>query len=216
MSFKRDRDLGNKAQESSSGSMLSSEQVEITSGCVVFLDQFMLASKELFSELGTVSIGTSSTSESYSKLNEVVMAYGGSVAQIPNGDYRVLRNPYQSIVVLVPCDGDSKWASLSDQECVSAVSDMHAECVLSGQVFVDTRCFVVFDASLFSKAAILEKYRTLRSTGEDKQARDLLRGCGCAVRYGFQRYGDELGLFKVTDSVLALWPDTVEPMAVRV
>ena len=41
---------------------------------------------------------------------------------------------------------------------------------------------------------------------------DLLRDNGGAVRYGFNRYGDELGIFSLAgnDDVLALWPTVVD------
>ena len=60
----------------------------------------------------------------------------------------------------------------------------------------------------------MKKYKQLWFSGQDKACRDLLRDNGGAVRYGFQRYGDELGIYLVPDeNLVALWPDIQEPEA---
>ena len=61
-----------------------------------------------------------------------------------------------------------------------------------GKVYVDTRCLAMIDRELLDDSSLLEKYHQLWFSGRDKACRDLIRDNGGAVRYGFQRYGDEL------------------------
>ena len=77
-------------------------------------------------------------------------------------------------------------------------------------VFVDTRCLVFCDPELLQNQDLLTEYTRLRKEGSDKEARDLLRSKGSAVRYGFNPHGDELAVAKIDGpAVIALWPDVV-------
>ena len=81
-----------------------------------------------------------------------------------------------------------------------------------GRVFVDTRCLAMIDRELLDDHGLLEKYNSLWFGGQEKACRDLLRDNGGAVRYGFRRYGDELGVYTSPDSdIICLWPDVAEP-----
>jgi hypothetical protein len=83
-----------------------------------------------------------------------------------------------------------------------------------GYVLVDTRCLAMVDRELLDDSGLLEKYQQLWTTGQDKACRDLLRDNGGAVRYGFGRYGDELGVYlSEEDGVVCLWPDLAEQPA---
>jgi hypothetical protein len=60
---------------------------------------------------------------------------------------------------------------------------------------------------------LLERYQQLWFSGQDKTARDLLRDNGGAVRYGFRRDGDELGVYQIPgEDVICLWPKNIEEM----
>lgn len=64
------------------------------------------------------------------------------------------------------------------------------------------------DRELLDDSELLDKYQHLWFSGQDKACRDLLRDNGGAVRYGFQRFGDELGIYVLPDAdVVCLWPD---------
>ena len=53
--------------------------------------------------------------------------------------------------------------------------------------------------------------QTAATRAAHKACRDLLRDNGGAVRYGFQREGDELGIYTIPDeNVICLWPDLKE------
>ena len=53
---------------------------------------------------------------------------------------------------------------------------------------------------------MVHRYKELRDQRDDKGARDFLRQYGAAVRYGFNRRGDQLGLFKLDgDNSFGLW-----------
>ena len=54
-------------------------------------------------------------------------------------------------------------------------------------------------------------YEQYQSGGQEKACRDLLRDNGGAVRYGFHRFGDELGVYNIADEdIVCLWPDVAE------
>jgi hypothetical protein len=70
------------------------------------------------------------------------------------------------------------------------------------------------DRELLDDSSLLQKYQELWFAGEDKACRDLLRDNGGAVRYGFQREGDELGIYSIPgENVICLWPDLKEEVA---
>lgn len=66
-----------------------------------------------------------------------------------------------------------------------------------GRIFIETRCLVFIDAHHLRDPDLIHRYKELRDLRDDKAARDLLREYGAAVRYGFNRRGDNLGIFKL-------------------
>ncbi len=74
------------------------------------------------------------------------------------------------------------------------------------KVFVETRCLVFIDSSHLRDPELVRQYKELRDRRDDKAARDLLRQYSAAVRYGFNRRGDLLGLFKLDEpNSYGLW-----------
>jgi hypothetical protein len=69
---------------------------------------------------------------------------------------------------------------------------------------------VAFDLDLLRANKTIESYIVLKREAKDKEARDLLRESGAAVRYGFAGGSDELGVFMLSDGVIGMWPDLTE------
>ena len=135
--------------------------------------------------------------------NQVIRDFGGKVISVTRGTYRIERDPFAYTIVVHP-EGDSLGAA----EAVKEATD------LIGEVNIDTRCLAMLDRELLDDSALLEKYQQLWFSGQDKTARDLLRDNGGAVRYGFQRDGDELGVHQVPgEDIICLWPKNMEAMA---
>ncbi len=121
------------------------------------------------------------------------------VVSIHPDRYRIERDPFAYSIVIHP-DGQAPEGDL-----VKIATEN------KGHVFVDTRCLAMIDRELLDDGSLLDKYQQLWFTGQDKACRDLLRDNGGAVRYGFNRLGDELGVHFSTESdVVALWPDVAE------
>ncbi|MCB0353574.1 MAG: hypothetical protein KDD64_08625 [Bdellovibrionales bacterium] len=157
------------------------------------IDQFMLANPQFVDQLEQL------IDESPEKKDELVRKYGGVVVQLAPATYRIARDPY-AFTIIVHQDGSStEGVEITD----SAKEDL-------GKVFIDTRCLAMVDRELLDDVALLRKYQQLWLGGEDKACRDLLRDNGGAVRYGFQRFGDELGVHAVPgDDMVGLWPEHV-------
>ncbi|RMG41447.1 MAG: hypothetical protein D6719_08495 [Candidatus Dadabacteria bacterium] len=186
----RNRDL---RRSSESGN--KRERIAVESGYLVLIDQFMLANPQFYDRMVKL------LDEEPEKKDELVKDYGGTVVSLTPGTYRIARDPFAFTIVVHP-DGESPE--------VESISEQATE--PCGRVFIDTRCVAMIDRELLDDHTLFEKYQQLWFNGQDKACRDLLRDNGGAVRYGFQRYGDELGIFKVADeNVIALWPDVVEP-----
>lgn len=177
------------------------ETLKIKSSKLLLLDQFMLANKQFLNALNSLTGGKD-------KHSELCNDWGGAVVELDNGEYLVDRFPTEPLILLrkkeaLPDEPDSGGSLIPDFSKDNFSS--------SGRVFVDTRCLIVADASILEKTEVLKEYGEQREHEGEKAARDYLRSQGAAVRYGFNRYGDELGVFssKEKDS-LALWPDVVE------
>ncbi|MCB0334202.1 MAG: hypothetical protein KDD55_11920, partial [Bdellovibrionales bacterium] len=128
--------------------------------------------------------------------NSLIEYYGGTVVELSPATYRIARDPYAFTIVIHP-DGETVESS--------EVSETATES--AGRVFIDTRCIAMVDRELLDDVSLLEKYQELWFSDQDKACRDLLRDNGGAVRYGFQRYGDELGGYTVPGvDIVALWP----------
>jgi hypothetical protein len=158
------------------------------------IDQFMLANPQFLD--GVKNLVDSSPEQK----NELIENYGGLVVELTPGTYRIERDPYAYTIVVHP-DGED-----CDVQELAANADVN-----SGHVFVDTRCLAMIDRELLDDSALLEKYQQLWFSGQEKACRDLLRDNGGAVRYGFQRLGDELGVYQIPEeNVVCLWPDIQE------
>jgi len=178
-----------------------SERLEVSSGSILVIDQFMLGNDQFLERLS-----------SDDNIESTVTDFGGCLVSISPGVYRVHRDPEHCFIVLYRIgDEGVESADDKDEPDFAELLSSREQCSAVGQVFVDTRCFVCVDATFLSKKELLEEYRSLRKRRKEKSARDLLREKGATVRYGFRRYGDELGVFKIPDiDGLALWPDVVE------
>jgi hypothetical protein len=135
--------------------------------------------------------------------NQVIREFGGKVISVTRGTYRIERDPFAYTIVVHP-EGDALPAT-------DAVKDASE---LLGEVNIDTRCLAMLDRELLDDNSLLERYQQLWFSGQDKTARDLLRDNGGAVRYGFRRDGDELGVYQIPgEDVICLWPKNMEAMA---
>lgn len=135
--------------------------------------------------------------------NNVIREYGGKVISVTRGTYRIERDPFAYTIVVHP-EGDALPAT----DAVKEASE------LLGEVNIDTRCLAMLDRELLDDNSLLERYQQLWFSGQDKTARDLLRDNGGAVRYGFRRDGDELGVYQIPgEDVICLWPKNMEAMA---
>ena len=136
------------------------ERLEVTSEQIIVADQFILANP-LLKELDAGQLKN--------KLSE----FGAVCTSMENGTYSVLRNPYDKKVLIAPLGS-------SNDDFSFAADDLS----LVGQVEVDTRCLIIFDASLLNDSEFMADYRKFWSEGVDGQkgSRDLVRSRGGAVR----------------------------------
>jgi hypothetical protein len=166
------------------------ERIAIESGDLVLIDQFMLANPQFIDRIAAV------VDEDAEIKNQIIRDYGGKVITVSRGTYRIDRDPFAYTIVVHP-EGDSPEAS-------ELVGDATEEL---GEVSVDTRCLAMLDRELLDDTSLLERYQQLWFSGQDKACRDLLRDNGGAVRYGFKRDGDELGVYQIPgEDVICLWP----------
>lgn len=184
----------NPRQSAESGNQR--ERIAVESGALVLIDQFMLANPQFIDKLKKI------IDEDVSQKDQLIREYGGTVVNLTPDRYRIERDPYAYFIVIHPEGQAPETAELSE-----LASQDH------GHVFVDTRCLAMIDRELLDDSSLLEKYQQLWFSGQDKACRDLLRDNGGAVRYGFSRNGDELGVHQIPEQdVVALWPDVVEKL----
>ncbi len=191
------------------------ERLEVSSGKVLIIDQFMLANQQFTSPLAGLSPEDGAAADT---LKDAASRYGGCVLNMDPGSYLVLRDPELSVIALSAENGaseaeDTEDDSGSEEDSFDFAELLDAKGNLSalGQVFVDTRCLVIVDAKVATDADAVTRYREFREGGKDKKARDFIRSIGGAVRYGFNRQGDELGVFNVAEKgLIALWPDVID------
>ena len=174
------------------------ERIAIESGALVLIDQFMLANPQFIGEL------TGVIDADPSEKDKIIAKYGGGVVDLNPGTYKIERDPFALSIIVHP-EGES-----------ISKEDMSEKTNKLGTVYVDTRCLAMVDRELLDDSTLLEKYQQLWFSGQDKACRDLLRDNGGAVRYGFQRTGDELGIFVIPDEdVICLWPVNQAELAVQ-
>jgi hypothetical protein len=168
------------------------ERIAVESGYLVLIDQFMLANPQFMERIAAV------VDEDPDAKDAIVVDFGGTVIDVEPGTYRIERDPFQYIVVIHPEDA----AGINPKELRAQATQVR------GDVFVDTRCLAMIDRELLDDSELLQKYQQLWFSGQDKACRDLLRDNGGAVRYGFQRYGDELQVYSVPgQDIVCLWPN---------
>lgn len=161
------------------------ERIVIESGELVLIDQFMLANPQFVDKMKQL------IDEEPEAKRPVINDFGGVIVDLEPGTYRIDRDPFAFSIVVYP-EGDEP----ERDEIAQAATDSE------GVVFVDTRCLAMVDRELLDDSSLLDRYRHLWFDGQDKACRDLLRDNGGAVRYGFERYGDELTVFRVPDDDL--------------
>ncbi len=165
------------------------ERITIESGHMVIIDQFMLANPQLHRSL--LDLIDSDPTEK----NEVIKKFGGVVLELSPGNYRILRNPYSCRIVI----HDSSHDEVDFEEIIANAPTS------VGKVMIDTRCLAMIDRELLDDTELLSKYQELWFSDQDKACRDLLRDNGGAVRYGFQRFGDELDVYHLaSDNTVCL------------
>lgn len=179
----------------------SRERLEISSGVVIVIDQFMLGNKQFLDKVAAIG-----DVEKKDELAGVCLMYGGCILSMQAGTYYVYRDPQQNLIVLAPAG--TQASEEAEEFDFEPIINAKGNLLPAYHVFVDTRCLVFMDAASLFDPTVVEEYCSLRAKGQDKQGRDLLREKGAAVRYGFNRYGDELGVFELRDErLIALWPD---------
>jgi len=172
------------------------ERIAIESGDLVLIDQFMLANPQFIEKMSAI------VDESADIKNDLIKEYGGKVIPVTCGTYRIERDPFAYTIVVHP-----ESESPESPEIVKDATDT------IGEINVDTRCLAMLDRELLDDTSLLERYQQLWFSGQDKACRDLLRDNGGAVRYGFRRDGDELGIFQVPGAdIICLWPKNIEAM----
>lgn len=169
------------------------ERIAVESGYLVLIDQFMLANPNFVDRVVEILDADSD------KKNELIQYYGGQVINLTPGTYRIERDPFAQSIIIHPENAEVETETLNER----AQSDL-------GRVLIDTRCVAMIDRELLDDSNLLQKYQQLWFSGQDKACRDLLRDNGGAVRYGFHREGDELGIRGVSgEDIVCLWSDTV-------
>lgn len=175
------------------------ERIAIESGYLVLIDQFMLANPQFVDQLVAI------IDEEPEVKDELIKKYGGAVIELGVGTYRIKRDPYAYTIVV-----HRAQVPESREELMQEATDN------KGSVFVDTRCLAMIDRELLDDSVLLEKYQQLWFGGHEKACRDLIRDNGGAVRYGFRRFGDELGVYIIPgEDVVCLWPDIDESEAIE-
>lgn len=182
---------GRRDQRGTAESGNKRERIAVESGSLVLIDQFMLANPQFTDKLKEI------IDESPEVKDKLIEEYGGSVVSLSPDTYRIERDPFAYSIIIHPEGHKIEKSTISEIATESR-----------GHVFIDTRCIAMVDRELLDDSSLLDKYQELWFSGEDKACRDLLRDNGGAVRYGFQRQGDELGIYAVPhEDVIALWPD---------
>jgi hypothetical protein len=182
-----------QAQETPSS---STERVEIVSGLMLVIDQYMIGNPDFLRALPEEFKPDSD--EFYDALCEEAEVYGGFALQVSPGSYSVYRNTYEKTLVVFPEFDAGKITS-------DRISEIAEKGEVLGSVILDTRCIAILDAALCFRENIIEAYRKLRTENDDKAARDMIRENGASVRYGFSRRSEEIeGYFEENGDIVVL------------
>ena len=192
------------------GNQDSGGHVAVESGSLLIIDQFMLANPQFFKSFKKL-IDARSEKEALDMANR----YGGYLMEVQPGQYNIMREPMKAIMAVVPEGQEDELQSLQNEhgeplDPFDAILKYRSSAHPIGRVFVETRCLVFIDPYVLTDEE-WDKFRNFRKDGDEKGGRDHLRRLGAAVRYGFNKQGDELGLFGIEQlGVMALWPDVIE------
>ncbi len=174
----------------------STERVEIVSGIMLVVDQFMVGNPDFLRALPEEFKPDSD--EFFDALCEEAEVYGGFALQVSPGSYTVYRNTFEKTIVIFP-EFDA------DKISESRIEDVAENGEVLGSVILDTRCLAILDAGLCFRENIIEAYRKLRLEDDDKGARDMIRENGASVRYGFSRRSEEIeGYYDENGDVVVL------------
>ncbi len=185
------RNRDSRQVSKSSRTTNSRERISLESGNLLLIDQFMLANDLMLNELEALK------DASHEQRENLIRKYGGEVVKLEPGEYRIARDPFKFYMAIYP-----EKSEFYESELDKSMKPI-------GEVFVNTRCLVFVDWELLNDFGFLNQYSELWNSGKDKKCRDLIREAGGAVRYGFNRHGDELGVhvFREAGRVY-LWPTT--------
>ena len=172
------------------------ERVEVVSGLLLVIDQFMIGNPDFLRALPTDFEPDSD--DFFESLCEEVENYGGIVFQLSPGTYSVYRNTYKKTIVVFP-EFDA------DKVTEERVDEIIEGGEVLGAMTLDTRCIAIIDPALCYREHLIEQYRNLRKEEDDKGARDMIRENGASVRYGFSRKGEEIeGFYDENEDILVL------------
>jgi hypothetical protein len=174
----------------------STERVEIVSGIMLVIDQFMVGNPDFLRSLPEDFKPDSN--EFFDLLSEEAEQYGGFALQVSPGSYTVYRNTFDKTIVVFP---EFDAGKISEER----IEDVAENGEVLGSVILDTRCIAILDAALCFRENIIEAYRKLRLENDDKGARDMIRENGASVRYGFSRRSEEIeGYYDENGDVVVL------------
>lgn len=159
---------------------LQAEELEIRSGKMLLVDQFMLGNEQFLKGIGETEVPENHLKD-----------YGATVLSVDPGRWKVYRFPREQAFVLCKSDTHEDVLPSLLEEALHAAPPGKADAG-KPRMLIETRCVVFLDWQLVRDADLVEKFSELRKRGKDKEARDLLRESGAAVRYGFSQNSDEL------------------------
>lgn len=173
------------------------ERIAVESGSLVIIDQFMLANPQFHEKLLQI------IDDGPEAKDNLVKTFGGAVVNLEPGTYKIQRDPYAYTIIIHPEDSE-----ITREEIVEQAKHDGTE------VLIDTRCLAMVDRELLDDTNLLEKYQALWFGNKEKACRDLIRDNGGAVRYGFNRTGDDLLVNTMDGSnVVGLWPQSIPAQA---
>jgi hypothetical protein len=174
----------------------STERVEIVSGVMLVIDQFMVGNPDFLRALPEEFKPESD--DFFDALCDEAETYGGFALKLSPGSYTVYRNTYEKTIVVFP-EFDA------DKVTEDKIEDTAENGEVLGSVILDTRCLAILDAAICFRENIIEAYRKLRIEDDDKAARDMIRENGASVRYGFSRRSEEIeGYFDDKNDIVVL------------
>ncbi len=174
----------------------STERVEVTSGIVVCMDQFMLSNPDFVNSLPKDFNPQSPTF--VADVNAACEKFGGVAVKMNPGVFTVFREPYEGVLSLF-----SEYSK--DDIDLDVLDDLRDTTEAIGVLVIDTRRIGVCDVSLCYKDRLMEECRKLRRENDSKGSRDLLRESGASIRYSFdKRPGEKLQVFYDTKKEIFL------------